>query len=377
MENAMLKKFTVSDFKRISNLITIDFSKVSNYEFEPECIKNNIIKTSILLGNNGIGKTSLVNALFDIVYNVTDNYVNPVNYANYLNLSRDCKFASFSYEFLIDGKNIEYSYKKRNLSSFLAEKLVIDGKTVIEYDRTLDNSNLAINFKGTESLSRDLSKIKISVLKYVKSNTAESDSDEYILFKKFIAFVEKMLLFWSLENRSFTGFSEKPNQNIVEEIVRRGHFKDLQIFFREAGITDELAHASPLGTEQLFFKFGNKLLPFDSACSTGSSSLLLLFYWLEDIGNKDKSPSFVCIDEFDAFYHFKLARMVVEKLKKADCQVLLTTQNTSLLGNDILRPDCYFLMDQRGINNFSSLTTKELRQVHNIEKLYRGGTFSK
>ena len=83
----------------------------------------------------------------------------------------------------------------------------------------------------------------------------------------------------------------------------------------------------------------------------------------------------MCIDEFDAFYHFELSQLILNKLKKANCQVLLTTQNTTLLGNDILRPDCYFLFEDGKIANLPERTDKELRLVHNIEKLYRGGTF--
>ena len=87
----------------------------------------------------------------------------------------------------------------------------------------------------------------------------------------------------------------------------------------------------------MFFKFPNKkLVDFNLACSTGMSSLLLFYYWLCDIQDTNKAPSFICIDEFDAFYHFELSRFIVEELKKSNSQVLLTTHNTALLANDLL-----------------------------------------
>ena len=43
--------------------------------------------------------------------------------------------------------------------------------------------------------------------------------------------------------------------------------------------------------------------------------------------------------------------------------------------NDLLRPDCNFIINRGEIKALHDLTTKELRQGHNIEKLYRGGTF--
>lgn len=372
----MIKSFSVSNFKRIQNKVTVDFSKVSNYEFNKECIKNNLIKTAVLLGKNGSGKSSVVTAMFDIVNNLTDKYTGS-NYNNYLNLSGDAEEAYFKYVFEINGKEVVYTYRKKNQTTFIAEKLEISGETVIDYDRSVNDSEYFLNFSETTKLNVDLKKLDISLVKYVKGNSETGDSEKYKVFIGLFDFVEKMLLFWSLENRSFVGYSSSPNGNILGEIINRGHFEDLQNFFNEAGINEELTHKTVGTEERLFFKFQNgKELEFLSSCSTGMSSLLLLYYWLEDINsNNEKTPSFVCIDEFDAFYHFELSQFILNRLKKTDCQVLLTTQNTSLLGNDILRPDCYFLLEDGKIANFPERTDKELRLVHNIEKLYRGGTF--
>lgn len=374
----MIKSFTVSNFKRIQKPVTIDFSKVSNYEFNKECIKDNLINTAVLLGKNGSGKSSVVTAMFDIIYNLTDKYIGRNNYTNYLNLTGDSDEAAFKYVFQIMGKEVVYTYRKRNLTTFIAEKLDIAGETVIKYDRAENDSEFYLNFPETNTLKVDLKKLDISLVKYVKGNSATGDSEKYKILLELFDFVEKMLLFWSLEYRSFVGYSSVSNGDIVEEIISRGHFKNLQNFFKEAGINEEIIHKK-IGTEEkLFFKFANgKELEFSSAtCSTGMSSLLLLFYWLADINsNNERTPSFVCIDEFDAFYHFELSQLILNKLKKANCQVLLTTQNTTLLGNDILRPDCYFLFEDEKIANLPERTDKELRLVHNIEKLYRGGTF--
>lgn len=46
----------------------------------------------------------------------------------------------------------------------------------------------------------------------------------------------------------------------------------------------------------------------------------------------------------------------------------MTTHNTSILTNDLLRPDCYFLMKKDIIRSLSKRTSKELREAHNIEK---------
>ena len=46
-----------------------------------------------------------------------------------------------------------------------------------------------------------------------------------------------------------------------------------------------------------------------------------------------------------------------------------------LLSNDLLRPDCFFILRDNQIKAICDMTDKELRFGHNLEKLYRGGTF--
>ena len=67
---------------------------------------------------------------------------------------------------------------------------------------------------------------------------------------------------------------------------------------------------------------------------------------------------------------------MVETLKKLRCQSILTTHNTSIMSNDLLRPDCYFIMSATDIKPAYAFTDKELRQAHNIEKMYRAGVFN-
>jgi len=96
---------------------------------------------------------------------------------------------------------------------------------------------------------------------------------------------------------------------------------------------------------------------------------------MQRLKEEDK-VSLVFVDEFDAFYHHSLSVMVVKELKAIKSQVIMTTHNTSVMSNDILRPDCYFIMDNEGVTPISSKTDKELRHAHNIEKMYKAGSFN-
>ena len=86
--------------------------------------------------------------------------------------------------------------------------------------------------------------------------------------------------------------------------------------------------------------------------------------------------SLVFIDEFDAYYHYTLAAEVVKYVTEhMHLQVLFTSHNTNLMSNDLLRPDCYFNLKKGSIKSFASLTDKELRKAHNLQKMYKAGAF--
>ena len=57
-------------------------------------------------------------------------------------------------------------------------------------------------------------------------------------------------------------------------------------------------------------------------------------------------------------------------------QIFTTTHNTDIMNNDLLRPDCYFILKDNKIKAISDLTEKELRQAHNLQKMYKAGAFN-
>ena len=374
----MLKSLTVSNFKAFKEPVTIDLSTTGNYTFNTEAVKDGIVKTAVMYGKNASGKSSLGLAIFDIVGTLTDNLVNPQKYENYENRFSQKGSVSFEYVFSFDNKDVVYSYTKSRFREIISEKLIINNKLLVEYNRFEDNDKITMKMEGAENVNLALRQLNFSILRFIKSNVILVPNEENELFEKMYQFVSKMLMFWSLETRGFIGYTPTVNASIIDKIVKGNHFKDLQKFFKDADFEDELDHKMINGAEQLLIKYGNNnYVDFYSACSSGMSSLLLLYYWLEDIADASKCPSFIFIDEFDAFYHFELSYFIIERLKSYGCQVLLTTHNTSIFTNDLLRPDCYYICSKDKIVNAHNATLKELRFGHNLEKLYRGGTFGK
>lgn len=373
----MLKRFSVKNFKAFEDKVTLDLSSIGNYEFNKECISNGICKTALLYGKNASGKSSLCFALFDIVEVLTDKYVCHDVYKPYKHILHQDAPTEFEYELKFDTDEVFYKYSKSDQSTLISEGLIINQKQIFSYKKDLVAQDIAVNLEGAETLKVSPDKLNISLCRFIKNNALLKNNLENSIFQKFFEFVENMLMIWSFDQSCFIGYKNSPKDNLVKKIIENRNFEKLQQFFLEAGFTDKLTYKkNSLGEYNLFIQYDDKCLDFNDAASNGMKALLLIYYYLENKINQDKRPSFVCIDNFDAFFSFELSYFIVNQLKDCNTQALLTTYNTCNFSNDLLRPDCYFLCSKNKIVDANNATDKELRRGHNLEKLYRGGAFS-
>ncbi len=366
----MLSKFYVEGFKCFKNKFEINLSKTCNYEFNTSAILNHMINKALIYGFNGCGKSNLGLALFDIISHLTDKQCNSLSFEPYLYLDNDSKLASFKYEFIFENQKVEYSYQKSAFNTLVNESLKINEREVIYYDFLKHKGNTKL--KGTENLNLDKSDSELSRVKFISSNTILPDTLENKAFKQFIHFVNNMLLFFSLERNGYLGF-QKGADSIEKAIVTKNKTKDFESFLKSCNINITLEQGERDGEPLLLAKYGNSYASFYKIASSGTKALALFYYWYLVI---DKA-SFVFIDEFDAFYHYELSEKIVNLLKEIkNTQILLTTHNTDLLSNDLLRPDCLFWMNESSIKPICDLTEKELRKAHNLQKMFKAGAFN-
>lgn len=366
----MLRKFSVENFKNFRKKITWDLSHPASFEFSRECVKDGTINKGAIYGVNGIGKSNLGRALFDIVNTLTDKAKEPQAYSLFLNLDSAKAFATFDYEFLFDGSILTYHYQKKDVNTLLEESVSIDGKEVLYYDYR-ERSGYS-SFVGSENLSLNDNSF-ISRVKFIMNSAIldESNHDNHVLVL-FKQFVNGMLLFYSLRENGFIGFHEK-GETIEDVIVGNGKTKDFEAFLNRSGLNLTLAdRISPEG-KRIYVRFKNGDVPYFSVASTGMVSLILFYSWLMSIDE----CSFVFVDEFDAFYHHELAKFIVQELlRHENVQIFVSTHNTDLMSNDLLRPDAYFLLTEERLSSLNDCTERDLRLAHNLQKMYKAGAFS-
>jgi AAA15 family ATPase/GTPase len=368
----MLSKVIISNFRSFNKTFEFDLNSKKQYEFNDYAIKNNIINHSVVYGKNGCGKSNLGIAILDIVTNIApDDLVrlSTLN-ENYINANSSDKTAHFEFEFLFDNDKVIYKYGKKSAEKITYERMWINDKIVLEIDR---NVNKQANYFliGTESLVREVPSDTMSIVRYVSRNTILDELDkDNLIFKKFTDFVNSMIFFRTLSKGPEYYGPRIDVKRLSSEIINRDKVHDFQSFLNEAGVECELIVTGEGDDKVIEFKFDNDSIEFSKIASTGTHSLGIFYYWLLQL-NSGKYQ-FAYIDEFDAYYHFELAELIVKKLNELDCQTILTTHNISLINNKLLRPDCYFEMEKGSIVPFYLLVDKDLRRAHNLEKIYKG-----
>lgn len=372
----MLEKFSVKNYRQFNEILEFDLT-ANNYSFNPECIKQNLVKLALIYGENGTGKTNLGWALFDIVSHLTDNNSH-IETNNYLNAFAREKYAEFKFEFRFSDKYqkikpLIYEYQKNENSVLISEKIIINNNVVLNYNL---NQPLMTTLSGAENLNKNINPSQnLSAVKYIYNNTSlDKRNQDNVIFIKFIEFINHILYFRSVfEGKVFSGYKTGLS-NIEQDIIKNKNLKNFEQFLSDFGLNFQLVSVKQLNKQKIGVKMGTQVLPFFEIISTGTLSLTYFYYWWQSI--KDNQIPLLFIDEFDCSYHFSLSEKIIEKLKKLpNTQVILTTHNTNLLSNELIRPDCGFVIDGSTIKSLNQATERELRQIHNLEKMYLAGEF--
>lgn len=368
----MLKKFQVENYRGFKNTLLWDLSDTRDYGFRKNLIDNKIVKKSVVFGRNGSGKSSLCTAVVDITAHLLDAEKDDVSQHLYTYVGNEDKFATFTYVFQFGKDEVMYTYCKANLTTLLFEAIAVNGKEMLVHN-FIDEKDNFIRIPGAENLRTKGLQKQLSVVKYIYNNTIQ---DENSVISKIMKFVSGMLYFRSLRDANkYIGYklgSEKLNEIILDN----GRLEDFNAFINDMGLNYILVPLKLMsGALTIGAKFENdKVVEFESIASSGTRTLMLFYCWFIEFGKL----TFLVIDEFDAYYHHELSEKILSIIQSFDnMQSMVTTHNVTLLHTDCTRPDCAYVIENGSINNLSSLTKRELREAHNIEKLYRANEFER
>lgn len=363
----MLKRFTVSNFKNFKDEISLDFSKIGEYSFNVDCLSMRLI-----YGRNATGKTNFGRALLDIKILLYGMFRNDENSVLINADSQDT--AKFIYEFQFGSDEVIYKYSRFANTELCVEELYINGEAIFKCDfknSKFDFQGLSIISAETVNTNRYLNKDEMDneyvlpFLRWLINNTAFSDDSVLIQLSKY---VRKMCMITVGNDLLYS------NRNFLENLKNPVYLHNFEDFLNLMGIECKLVlQELPDGQAELYFS-QNKLVPFYSTASSGTLALTSLYQKIVS------NLSLIYLDDFAAFYHYEMAEKLIcyFKDKYPECQFIMTSHNTNLMTNKIVRPDCLFILSSRGtLTALCDATERELREGHNLEKMYISGEFEK
>ncbi len=381
----MLKKFILRNYKNFKNDICIDFQNIAGYQFNMDCLYEGTIGKMLIYGRNATGKTNLGTALLDIVSTMFGKRRYARNEV-FLNADSTENIAVFRYDFDFNDIKVTYKYSRVSNQELQDETLFINGIKIFSCDflrEKYDFTNLNYIDAETVNIERylqssevdddiEISNMKIPFLRWLLSNAVFKNDSVLISLSNYVARMQMITVGSGM--RSLAGRS---NQLFYEVLEKRELLTDLEEFLNVMGIECKLALKKlPDGQRELYFVH-KQLVPFYENASSGT---LALFDLYRRLIIKVGASSFVYLDEFDAFYHYEMAEKVIDYFKKKypKCQMIMTSHNTNLMTNRIMRPDCLFILSSKGtLTSLCNATERELREGHNLEKMYISGEFER
>lgn len=357
----MLKKFTVSNYKNFKDEISLDFSKIGEYSFNADCLSIRLI-----YGRNATGKTNFGRGLLDI-----KSLLCGMQSSGLIN---EDGAAKFKYEFKFGNDEVVYKYSRFSNTELCDEELYINGEAIFKCDfknSKFDIQGLSIISAETVNTNRYLNKDEMDneyvlpFLRWLINNTAFSDDSVLIQLSKY---VRKMCMITVGNDLLYS------NRNFLENLKNPVYLHNFEDFLNLMGIECKLVlQELPDGQVELYFAH-KKLVPFYSTASSGTLALTSLYQKIVS------NLSLIYLDDFAAFYHYEMAEKLIcyFKDKYPECQFIMTSHNTNLMTNKIMRPDCLFILSSKGtLTALCDATERELREGHNLEKMYISGEFEK
>lgn len=379
----MLKKFELRNYKNFKDTIVVDFSKVGGYQFGTDCIHDSTIGKMLIYGRNATGKTNLGVAIMNIALTLFTK--GRAAEGVFLNADSEEDVACFAYTFQFGTDEVLYRYERLSEFTLEKEELYVNGKEIFK----CDFSNGEFEFKGMEyveaetavigrylqatSMDVDMESVsgqQMPFLRWVVNNVAlKTDS----ILLKLEEYVKHMAFMTVGKINTYT--SKKTYEQFFKVFEDKKELKKFEDFLNYMGVECKLVSRKlPDGQCELYFKH-NRLVPFFENASRGTIALMNTY---RNFVIRFRSASFIYMDEFDAFYHYEIAENIVKyfKAEYPNCQVIFTSHNTNLMTNRLMRPDCLFILSTKGqLTALCDATERELREGHNLEKMYISGEF--
>lgn len=396
----MLLEFSCSNHKSIKNKITFSTIASSDNTFE-ETLKpfanNKVVRSSVIYGANGSGKTNFLNAIsFMQTIIIESIQYQPGQEIPQVphKLSTANTPSEYYMQFVKDGTRYAYSFSIKNHKVYneylyyfpngkqvkIFERQYMHIKPGDKYKHSFDNAIKVLKenrlFFSCAANFTDIKEIETAFLFFAKDvviyNPQINNWKEYsINLMKQNEDIKQ--LFIKILQSMGTGINDVKAQIDSVKITESNLPENFPDVLKNVLISKE---AQLIDTKVVYKLFETDLM---SEESTGIQKLFEIICPIIDIIQNEKI--LVC-DEFETGLHESLAYFIIKLFHNSSkdnfAQFLFSTHNTNLLSSNLFRRDQIWfteLNNERSTDLYSLIEIKNVRKTDNIEKGYLQGKY--
>ncbi|MEC1551564.1 ATP-binding protein [Bacillus haynesii] len=386
----MLVEFKVENFMSIKNEVTFTmqtaprlkrFKESNTFLTKPV----NILKSSVIFGPNGSGKTNLFKALTYMKHLILDDYSNTkktlesLPYHPYkMDTDKVQNPTKFQIIILINGELFKYEihYNKERI---LFENLQIlkDTNDINYFKREYDTENNTYQYELFDGV-KDFGDITRGNVLYLPVLSSKNDLVAYKIFQWFndnLVFIGSNISKVSSYDSIVEQLEDPSVKNSVIKLLKIADFnihdidirtktmiipedfKEIFKVIKKLDENDEISVDDEREIKDIYTIYkgeDNRLIPIhvDSFESRGTKKMLLIATVLVNALRNDGQTIF--IDEFDNAFHLAISTFLLKVINSKDfnvnSQFILNTHELSLLKNDVLRVDQIWFTEKNKAN---------------------------
>jgi len=370
----MLTKMYLTNFLSFINRTEFDFTSTKYTILEETNVFNHsILKGGLFIGPNASGKTNALKGLSFLLYMITGEG-NGSSFERYR-----CRFSRnplivLEYDFNFLNKKLVYKIERNTRTKNISEEIIVDNISVLKRNGNIGELRIGDLVTIDDNVDKDT-----LFLRTASFNTGRFP--QMPILRELIEYLQNSYYIdgynrGAVIGRNINKYAESNGVERINDYLREFNYD----FFVEYGsqISGEGATISVGSDEKIIF-FKRKSFPFPSIFFDESQGIQVFADMLPSLISTIEKPGMFIIDEFGNSLHNRLAEKIVkffmEKSEKS--QLFITSHDTNLISNSVLRPDQIYLISFDGSNgsNVTRVSKFKPREAQNLEKMYLGGMF--
>lgn len=367
----MLTRMYLTNFLSFVDRTEFDFTASKYSILEETNVYEGILKGALFAGANAAGKS---NALRGISFLI--NLINGegARFNDYRCIFTSNPIVTAEYEFRFNVKTLFYKIECNVKNGSISEEVLIDSISVLKRNGNVGELRIGESITIDDKLDANT-----LFLRTASFNTGRFPQEptlralmEYLQNSYVIDGYHKNAPFGD----TISKYAEKNGVENINKYLEDFHYD----FVVEYGSESEGAGVKvSVGSDNKIVFLKRKSFPIPNAIVRESQGNQVFADMLPDLICVIEKPGMFVIDEFGNSLHNRLAERIIKFFmeKASNSQMFVTSHDTNLFSNSILRPDQINLltfMDAKG-SCVKRISQFKPREAQNVEKMYLGGMF--